>query len=171
MPRPAASDLAPEQANYVALTQGHSIAELQHNHIAAIRDFYNALPEAKAGYAYAPGKWTVKDVLQHLIDAERIFTYRILCIGRGDTTSFPGFDENSYAAAATAFTAQRSLDSLKTEFNLVRQSTDLLLQNFTPANLQQVGTANNRPITPNTIAFIMYGHLLHHKRILEERYL
>ena len=111
----------------------------------------------------------MKDVIQHLIDAERIFAYRALRFARKDATNLPGFDENSFAANANA--GSRSLQSLQEEFKAVRKSTDLLLLSFTEEQLQQKGMGNNNSITVNAIAFITFGHLLHHKEILEDRYL
>ena len=169
MPRPNPQDAAEFYHNYINQAQGNSIAEVMANQSVQINEFYNSLPESKAGYAYATGKWTIKELLQHLIDAERIFAYRALRIARKDTTPLPGFDENSYAANSNA--NSRTLQSLKEEFNAVRTSTDLMLRSFNDDQLNATGTASNKSITVNAIAFIIYGHLLHHKKIIEERYL
>ncbi|HRI20355.1 MAG TPA: DinB family protein [Panacibacter sp.] len=169
MPRPNPQDAAEFYHNYISYAKGNSPAEVMTGFTTAIKDFYNNLPEAKAGYAYAPGKWTIKDLIQHLIDAERIFAYRALRIARKDTTPLPGFDENNYAVNSNA--NSRTLQSLKEEFNAVRTSTNLMLQSFTEDQLNATGTASNNSITVNAIAFIIFGHLLHHKKIIEERYL
>ncbi len=169
MPRPNSNDAAIFYHKYINHAQGDSVAEVIANHARQLKEFYNNLPEAKADYAYAPGKWTIKDLLQHVIDAERIFTYRALRIARKDTTPLPGFEENDYAVTANA--GSRTLQSLKDEFNAVRTSTDLLFNSFNNDQLNAVGTASNNPITANALAFISYGHLLHHKAIIEERYL
>ncbi|MBA4197770.1 MAG: DNA damage-inducible protein DinB [Chitinophaga sp.] len=169
MPRPSATDYYVFYNNYVETAKGDSVAELLINYSALLNDFVTNLPEAKADYSYAAGKWTVKELLQHMIDAERIFSYRALRIARKDTTPLPGFDENSYAANADV--SSKTFQSLKEEFVAVRQSTDLLLQSFSEEQLQQVGTTSNHSITVNAICFIIFGHILHHKRILEERYL
>jgi uncharacterized damage-inducible protein DinB len=170
MARPQAStDYSPFSQTYISLAQGDSVPEIMTAYAGDLHEFYTGLPESKAGYAYAPGKWTIKDVLQHAIDSERVFTYRLLRIARGDSTPLPGFDEKLFAAHVD--TARRSLDSLKEEFSFVRRSTDLLLASLNEEELQRRGTASDHPVTANALAFIIYGHLLHHKRILEERYL
>ncbi len=169
MPHPAAGDYAPYYEKYIQLVKGESVDEIIKNHSSALKDFYNNLPESKADFAYADKKWTVKELLQHLIDAERVFSYRALRISRKDETPLPSFDENSFAENSNA--GKRNLDSLKKEWNAVRTSTDLLLQSFTNEQLNERGVAGNNPVTGNAIAFIMYGHLLHHQNILTERYL
>jgi uncharacterized damage-inducible protein DinB len=127
------------------------------------------IPRDKVDYCYAEGKWTVKELVQHLIDAERIFAYRALTIARGDQTPLPGFDETTYAAASKA--DARKWEDLVEEFKAVRQSTDLLFKSFTEDQLQQRGTTNQHKNTVNAIGFTAFGHLLHHKNILEEKYL
>lgn len=107
-------------------------------------------------------------MLQHVIDAERVFSYRAMRISRNDSTPLPGFDENEYAKYSGA--SARSLSSLKEELAAVRNATDLLLQSFTEEQLAIKGTASNQPVTVNALAYIIYGHLIHHKNILEERY-
>ena len=169
MARPNPQDSAPFYHRYIDYAQGNSIAEVITNHAQQLVDFYNSLPEAKAAYAYAEGKWTIKDLLQHVIDAERIFAYRALRIARKDTTPLAGFEENDYAKVSNA--ANRTLQSLKDEFKAVRNSTDLMLQSFNDDQLNSTGTASNKSITTNAIAFIIFGHLLHHQAVIEERYL
>ena len=134
-----------------------------------MNDFVTHLPEAKADYAYAENKWIVKDVIQHLIDAERVFAYRAMRFARKDQTNLSGFDENSYAVNANA--NARTLASLKEEFIAVRTSTDALIASFTEDQLQQKGMGNNNSITVNAVCFIIFGHIIHHQQILEERYL
>ena len=169
MARPSSTDAAIFYHKYINYAMGDSIAEVIANHSVQLNEFYNNLPEAKADYAYASGKWTIKDLLQHVIDAERIFTYRALRIARKDTTPLAGFEENDYAANSNA--ANRTLQSLKDEFTAVRISSDFLFRSFNEDQLNAVGTASNNSITTNALAFITYGHLLHHKNIIEERYL
>ncbi|MEP7318375.1 MAG: DinB family protein [Panacibacter sp.] len=169
MARPNPNDAATFYHRYINYAQGNSITEVMANHAKQLKDFYTSLPEANADYAYAEGKWTIKEVLQHVIDAERVFSYRALRIARKDKTPLPGFDENEYAKNSNA--PARTLQSLKDEFNAVRYSTDLMLQSFNEDQLNATGIASNNSITVNALAFITYGHLLHHKAILEERYL
>lgn len=117
---------------------------------------------------YAPGKWTVKDILQHLIDTERIFAYRALRISRSDTTALPGFDENFYAEHTTA--ASRSVDDLLYEFSSVRSSTTLLFKSFSNDMLQNEGISSTITISPLAIGFATVGHVIHHLNVLKERY-
>jgi uncharacterized damage-inducible protein DinB len=169
MSRPLENEYAGFYKNYIALATGNNINELMANHSSVVNDFYNNLPETKADYAYAESKWTIKDLLQHLIDAERIFVYRATRFARKDSQSLLGFEENEYAQNANA--SDRTLQSLKDELSALRISTNLFLQNLNDEQLAQSGAANNNPITVNAIAFIIIGHLLHHKNIIEERYL
>ncbi len=117
---------------------------------------------------YAPGKWTVKDTIQHLIDCERVFAYRALRIARTDKTPLPGFDENLYAETAAA--NNRSLDDVVAEFVSVRESNILLFKSFTNAALQHEGITNGKPVSVLAIGFIICGHTQHHLTILKERY-
>lgn len=169
MSRPLATDTAPYFQKYIALAQGDSVAEIIANHSNNIINFYNNLPAEKADYAYAAGKWTLKDLLQHLMDAERVFVYRALRFARKDAQPLLGFEEDDYAANANA--ALRSFDSLKQEFAALRASTDMFLQSLTPEQLEQHGSASGNPLTVNAAGFIIYGHLLHHKNVIEEKYL
>ncbi len=169
MPRPQPTDYAAYYDTYVSKIQGDSVAEIISKYAEPLEQFYLSLPEHKADHAYAENKWTVKELLQHIIDAERIFSYRALRIARKDQTPLPGFDENTYTPASKA--SKRSLQSLKDEFIVVRKATDTLLKTFDEEQLSQKGTASNQPVTANAIAFIIYGHMIHHKQILEERYL
>ena len=169
MARPQAIDFPPYFARYISQVKPDSVLEAIHTYSKVLNDFYTGLPEAKADYRYAPGKWTIKELLQHIIDAERIFSYRLLRIARKDQTPLPGFDEDSYAANSLA--CERSFTEIKEEFLAVRKSTDLLLVSLNEEQLSQKGVASNLPVTANAIAFILFGHMLHHKAILEERYL
>lgn len=169
MPRPQPNDYAAYYETYVGKVKGDSIAEIISTYSQPIFNFYSSLPEEKADHRYAEGKWSVKELLLHMIDAERIFGYRALRIARKDKTPLPGFDENSYTPASKA--SERTLQSLKEEFAAVRKATDILLSTFDEEQLSQRGTASDQPVTANAIAFIIYGHMLHHKQILEERYL
>jgi hypothetical protein len=117
---------------------------------------------------YAPGKWTVKDTIQHIIDTERVFAYRAMRISRGDTTPLPGFDENMYAEHTTA--ATRTLEDLMEEFDVVRRSTILLYKSSTDGMLQNEGTASGKTISPLAIGFTIAGHAIHHMNVLRERY-
>ena len=169
MSRPQSGDFNNYAQIYVDVTTGETVAELLANHSKVILDFVEAISESKASFSYADGKWTVKQLLQHMIDTERIFSYRAVTFARRDTVSLFGFDENEYANAATA--AHRTIMDLKKEFSLLRQSTDLFLLSLTDEDLTQIGMASNHVVTVNAIAFIIFGHNLHHIKILQDRYL
>ena len=170
MARPTEGTFHPlYQQRYINAATGTTIAELIENHSLSLVNFINSIPEERADYSYAEGKWTVKQLLQHIIDTERILTYRALCISRNEPLPLPGFDEDSYAANAPA--THRTLASLKEEFGLVRQSTTILLTSFTEEQLNRKGVASNYVITVNALCFVIFGHIIHHKRILQERYL
>lgn len=169
MPQPNQNDFPAYFSRYISKVGSASLADAVREHADALAEFYNGLPEDKAMYSYAPGKWTVKEALQHVIDTERVFAYRMLCISRGDKTALPSFDENVYASHAGA--NERSLTSLKEEFIAVRKSTDLLIASLTEEQLAEKGTASGKPVTANAIGYIIFGHLLHHRDIYLERYL
>lgn len=169
MPRPLPADFPPYFAKYIDLVQGDSPVAAKEAHAKTLQDFFHAIPINQADYRYEPGKWTIKSVLQHVIDTERIFSYRLLRIGRHDTTPLASFDENGFAENAHA--DQRSWPELLAEFDAIRAGTDMLIASLPESALQQRGTASNQPVTANAIAYMIYGHLLHHQRILEERYL
>ncbi len=117
---------------------------------------------------YAPGKWTVKDTIQHLIDCERVFAYRAMRIARTDQTPLPGFDENLYAETSGA--NGRSLDELLAEFACVRESNAMLFKSFSDSVLLHEGTTNGNPVSVLAIGFIIAGHTIHHMNVLRERY-
>ena len=168
MARPQPNESAPFYHKYIALAEGNSISGIVENYAFELQEFYNGLPEDKADFAYAENKWTVKQVLQHLADAERVFAYRALRISRNDETPLASFDENAYVE--NGFATERPLSSLKQEFNAVRAATDIFLLALNEEQARRTGTASNNPISVNALAFIIYGHLLHHKKILQERY-
>ena len=168
--RPQPTDYPAYAANYVNQTTGNDVLEIINASFDPLEDFLIDIPEEKADYAYAPGKWTLKEVLQHMIDTERIFAYRALCIARGEKQNLPGFEENEYAASS--FAAEREWDELIDEMLAVRSTTIQLFSSFTPAVLNSAaGTTNQSHITLNALGFIIIGHVLHHFNVISERYL
>jgi uncharacterized damage-inducible protein DinB len=137
---------------------GHRMQELVH-----------AIPASKADFAYDEGKWTIRELLCHIIDAERIFCYRALRFARNDKTPLSPFEENDYAPQANA--AGRSLQKIANEMSHLRASTIDLFESFTPEMLMRKGTASNKEISVIAIGFIISGHETHHRKILQERYL
>jgi len=131
--------------------------------------FLESIPDEKLEYRYAENKWTIKDILLHIIDAERIFAYRALRIGRGDKTPLAGFEENEYVPNAMA--NSRSLESLIEEFQFVRNSTLILFKNFSDEQLTYLGTSSDNIISVRAIGFLITGHQNHHIKVIKERYL
>lgn len=169
MNRPANNDYPQYYHPYVEMVKGDSVAQIIRNHSAEIIEFYTSLPLEKESFAYAEEKWTLKQVLQHVTDTERVFIYRALRFARTDNTPLASFDEDLYAR--NDFHDKREFDSLKKEFRLLKQSSDLFFESLTKDQLKNAGVASNHTITVNALAFIATGHLLHHKKIIAERYL
>ena len=130
---------------------------------------FSFLTEEQSKFAYAEGKWTLKEVLLHLSDTERIFQYRILAIARGEKYELPGFDEELYAQ--NSFANERDLDSLLDEYQLVRKSSQILLETMSSSALNNIGTANGNQISAETIGKLIVGHNIHHLNVVDERYL
>ncbi|MEH6536007.1 MAG: DinB family protein [Psychroserpens sp.] len=167
-------DLKKEEYNpyyqqYIEKAGDASIAEgLKGNGDATIA-FLESIPEEKLEYRYAEGKWTIKEVIQHIIDTERVFTYRALCIARKDKTLFPGYDQDEYAGNSEA--NNRSRYSLMNEYKAVRLASIILFDSFSEDMLVRIGSASNSNLSPRAVAFITIGHENHHCEIVKERYL
>ncbi|KQT21545.1 DNA damage-inducible protein DinB [Chryseobacterium sp. Leaf405] len=130
---------------------------------------YSNLTEEQSLFAYAEGKWTLKELLLHLSDTERIFQYRILAFARGEKSELPGFDEENYAA--NSFANERSLTSLLEEYQLIRKSSQIFLETADSSALKNIGIANGNQISSETIGKLIVGHNIHHLNVIEERYL
>ncbi|WP_299178803.1 DinB family protein [uncultured Chryseobacterium sp.] len=132
-------------------------------------EIYATLTEEQSLFAYADGKWTLKEMLLHLSDTERVFQYRALAFARGEKAELPGFDENGYAD--NSFGNERTLESLMEEYKTVRKSSQILFETLNPSVLNNIGTANGNPITVETVGKLIIGHNYHHLNIIKERYL
>lgn len=132
-------------------------------------DFFTSIPESKLEYRYQPEKWSIKEVLQHIIDTERIFMYRFLRIARNDTTALAGFDQDIYISPSQA--NAKSIEELIHEFTTTRLYSLNLLKSISNENLQNVGTASNAKISARACAFVLLGHSIWHIEIIKERYL
>ena len=166
--RPDASEHSTYFGRYVALVPDGDIIETTRTAGDALLATLRAIPESRGGYRYAEGKWSIKTVIGHLIDAERIFTYRALRIARGDTTPLPGFEENDYAM--TAGSDERTVADLVDELAAVRESTVRLYASFSDEAWSRRGVASNAEVSARALAWINTGHGLHHLRVLTERY-
>jgi uncharacterized damage-inducible protein DinB len=133
------------------------------------RKFLERIPRKKLHHAYAEGKWTIKEILRHIIDAERVFAYRALAFARKDGTELPSFDENNWALHAQ--TVHRKWKDLVEEFQAVRKSTELLYDSFNEDQLLSSGTASGNSVNVLALGYIMAGHIRHHMNIIKERYL
>lgn len=132
-------------------------------------ELIRAVPEAKGDYCYAEGKWSIKELLNHMMDAERIFGYRALRFARNDKTPLSGFEENNYAPQANAHA--RTVKQLADELERLRQCTIDLYASFSSEMMDRTGTANNNTVSVLNLGYIIAGHETHHRKILKERYL
>ncbi len=169
MRRPEPGEYAPYYQRYIDLVKGDNPIKALENQIIAMQAFLSEIPEDKENYRYAPGKWSIKEIIGHLIDTERIFGYRALSFARKEKTPLPGFEENDYVAAANF--EKRSFYNLVHEYNLVRESHLALFKSFDEQALSQVGNANGNNMTVRAIIFTIAGHELHHLQVIRERYL
>lgn len=131
--------------------------------------FFASISEEFSTRKYAEGKWTIKEILQHLIDAERVFNYRAMCIARGEQATLPPFDENNYAENSNA--NAREWKDIIAEFAAVRKSTEYLFNSFSDDMMQKTGNVSTYSINVATIGFVTAGHLNHHIKIIQERYI
>jgi len=169
MPKPPLNTIPTFFHRYVNLVQEDEVSTALRNNTGAMFSFLEKIPEEKWSHRYVEGKWSIREIVQHLIDAERIFSYRALCISRGEKQSLPGFEENDYAAASEA--DRRSKEELLSEFRSVRDSTEKLFASFSEEQLHKTGVSNNNSISVDAIGFLTVGHGQHHLNVLQERYI
>lgn len=167
--KPANGEYHAFYQTYISKLDKDNILEVLQDQAKEIPTLLRSISEEKSKYQYAEGKWTVAQLLHHIIDTERIFAYRAFAIARGDKASFPGMDQDDYNDAA--FTENRTLESLTNEFEAVRASTLSFFESMEMSVLDNVGTASDFPITVRGNAGIIAGHAAHHIDILKERYL
>jgi uncharacterized damage-inducible protein DinB len=132
-------------------------------------EMIRSIPESKGEYRYAEGKWSIKELLNHMIDVERIMCYRALRFARNDKTDLPGFEENDYAPEANAHA--RTIAQFADETQRLRETTIDLFASFTPEMMKREGTANKNNMSVLTLGYVVSGHESHHRQILKERYL
>lgn len=169
MNRPKKEEYAEFYENYVSVVDETNIISALENQIAELQSDFSDISEKKSDFRYAEGKWSIKELLGHLIDGERVFSYRALRISRNDKTPLAGFEENSYVANSN-FTNTELADLIK-EFSLLRGSNILLFKNLNEEAWQRSGTASDAEVSVRALAYIMVGHVRHHLKILRERYL
>jgi hypothetical protein len=166
--RPKAGEYAPYYETYISLVPASDVVGILEAQRLQTLQLFAARSEREGNYRYAPDKWTVKEVLGHVSDCERIFAYRALRIARGDQTPLSGFEQDDYVRAG-AF-GERTLGDLAAEFAHVRGATVALFRSLGKDAWVRRGVANKNEVSVRALAFIIAGHELHHRRILEERY-
>jgi hypothetical protein len=169
IPRPDATEYVPYYGTYISKVPDGDLLQLLEAQRKETQALLAGIPDARALHRYAPGKWSIKEVIGHLADSERVFAYRALRFAREDRTPVPGFDENAYTPAGRFDV--RPLASLAAELDAVRRATIPLFASFDQTTLARRGTANGQEISVRALAYVIAGHERHHLGILRERYL
>jgi hypothetical protein len=169
IPRPEVNEYGPFYATYVRQTEGTDWSAQMAAAYDEWQSLLSPLTEAQWNFRYGQDKWTIKELVLHVIDSERVYAYRALCFARGDTTPLPGFDENHYAKTGRA--SSRTGRSLLDELRNVRAATMALFENVSDGLWMQNGVANGLPMSLRAQAYVLLGHFKHHLNILKERYL
>lgn len=167
--RPADDEYAPFYAGYVAKVPDGDILDILTDQRASTVETLNAIPPDKLAYRYAPGKWTVVEMLRHAIDTEWVFTYRVLWIARGDQAPLPDMDQDAFVASTTV--EGQDLAGSIDEFQHLRTANLRLFETFDEEAFSRVGTASNSRTTVRALLWVMAGHLAHHLDVLNDRYL
>ena len=167
--KPVPTEHAPEFSNYVALVAEGDIIQTLEQQIENSLSLLRTIPSNKANFRYAPEKWSVKELLGHLIDSERIFSYRALRFARNDQTPLPGYEQNDYVRNADF--DRRNLADMAEEFATVRRATIQLFRSLNETDWMRRGKANENDISVRALAYIIAGHELHHMEVLRTRYL
>ncbi len=167
--RPQTGEYAPFYGGYIARVPEGDLLTILESGYEDWKRLLGALTESQADYRYEPSKWSIKEVVGHITDTERIFAYRLLRIARGDQTPLSGFEQDDYVREG--YFSGRRLADLLAEFGAVRRATTILLRSIPDQVWMRRGIANQKEVTVTALAFIIAGHELHHRTILEERYL
>lgn len=154
---------------YIDLVKGEDLFTELYTEYTETMELITSLDDETLQYRYAPGKWNIREIVQHLVDTERIFNYRALSFSRNEQAALPGFDENAYVANSSA--SQRDINDLVRELSVVRAATVELYKSFTEEMLDRSGTANGKQVSVRAILFATLGHEIHHRNIIDERYL
>jgi uncharacterized damage-inducible protein DinB len=169
MKRPEAGEYAEFYAKYISKVPGTDVLGVLESERGQMLQLFARRSERDGNFRYALGKWTIKEVLGHITDTERIFTYRALRIARGDRTPLSGFEQDDYVRDGNF--GERTLADLTEEFGAVRTASIALYRSFNEPALERRGIANQKEVTVRALAFITAGHQMHHRIILEEQYL
>ena len=161
-------DYPPFHREYVSLTQDREIVALLQAQKHVFLQLIGSLPQSRGDETYAPGKWTIKQVIQHIIDAERVFAFRLLAMSRGEQQNIRGFDQDKYLAHVDV--QARTLADQYREFETVRDATLSLMYSLSQAEADRVGRVSDHPLAARAVPYIIAGHLEHHLHVLRERY-
>ena len=163
------SEYSPYYSAYIDLNKEHDLLGGLRIGLDETLNFFKTIPKDKLEYRYEIGKWSIKEILQHLIDTERVFAYRAMRITRGDYTPLVGFDQDVFVERSNANT--RGINELISEYSSLRESTIHLFYGFSDNMLNNIGEASNSPLSPRAAGFIISGHEKHHCKVIRERYL
>jgi DinB superfamily len=167
--RPTDSEYSEYAAGYVALVPENDVLKVLREQVEIVRELISSIPEEQELFRYAPGKWSIREMIGHLGDGERVFGFRAFTFSRGDTAALPGFDENEYVRQSNS--EQTRLKDLLAEFIALRQSNIFMLEQLNQEAWARIGIANGNAVSVRAIVWIMAGHVRHHLNILTERYL
>ena len=167
--RPAADEFSPYYQGYIDQAKGADLLEEMERQAVAWATMLKDTPEARGGYRYAAGKWSLREVVLHVIDAERVFAFRMLWFARASGSELPGFDENAWVPASAA--EERTIADLAAEFGATRRATIAMIKPLQDSAMMRRGKANGKEISSRALAWIIMGHAAHHERVLKERYL
>ena len=169
LPPPPPGSFAPYHAQYLDLVPPQRYGTILESQPQELVDLLSPLSEAAGNFRYAEGKWSIREVVGHITDTERVHAYRLLSFARGETRSLPGFDQDAFVTEGHF--QDRSMRGLVEEFRIVRQATLALIQGLPEQALERVGKANEMPVGVLALAYLIPGHAAHHMKVLRERYL
>ena len=166
---PAKEEYPEYFGRYIAKVTDDDLLKFLKSSHQKTQNFIKKLKREQLNYRYAPGKWTIKEIMSHMCDGERVFAYRAMCFARMDKTNLPSFDENSYAEHSNA--QLRNISDIMKEFSAVRQATIELFRSLDAEALAQIGTANQKQISVKALGYVIAGHEVHHMQVIHEKYL
>lgn len=167
--KPQSGEYNPYYQRYIDLATEDDIVGALDAQARETASLLGGLTEEQAAHRYAPDKWSVKQIVGHMIDGERVFAYRVLSIGRADPAALPGFDQDPWVENAGS--DDRSISDLAEELATVRKANVMMMRALSEEAWRRIGTASDNPVSPRALAYVMLGHERHHVRILRERYL
>ena len=169
MTKPNESEYHPYYLRYIELVPDGYILDILEYQLLTLVEIFSTINEKKALFRYEQNKWSIKELLGHLVDTERVFLYRALCISRKDDKVLPGFDQNSYVQ--NAYFDQQPLNDLLEQFEITRTGFIKFLKSLKPEQWNHIGNSNGKKISVRSIAYITAGHVIHHLGVLKDRYL